>query len=394
MAGSLQYIKKYGNVSFNDMPFGEADNVAFCEISYMPFEKIVSDSFTDEPRAFDEVCRAMFSYNGNRHRSLGLMINKSVSVKMMAMAEQKRFSEMKIVACTEVFKTNPAVQFGAATYILPDGTLVVTFRGTDDSIAGWKEDCDLFLKGAIPSHALAVEYLENVAKHFDGEIIIAGHSKGGNVALYAALCCREETRNRIKGLFNNDGPGFYDNSLLRTKAYSDLLSRYNHFVPSASFIGMMLAFDKDFTTVKSKRLLGPFQHDLSTWVIDGTDLKATKLSKLAKINEVFLSGLFYRVTREQSDNFDRIADAVIGGVGQLNLTSFAKHLPSSVKGAADAWKEIDSDAKDELKETFSGTKEILKGSVKLVLNENNEEAREEAVEVLEKQRVVLSAGRI
>ena len=89
MAGSLQYIRKFGSVSFCDMPFCDADNIALCEIFYMPFEKVVSESFSDEPRAFDEVCRALFSYNGNRHRAPGLMLKKSISVKMMEMAKQK-----------------------------------------------------------------------------------------------------------------------------------------------------------------------------------------------------------------------------------------------------------------------------------------------------------------
>ncbi len=393
MAGSLQFIRKFGNVSFTEMPFGDVDNVALCEIFYMPLEKVVSDSFTDEPRPFDEACRAMFSYNGNRHRAPGIMLKKSISVKMMEMAKQKRYSEMKIVACTEVFKTNPAVQFAAATFILPDNTLVVVFRGTDDSLIGWKEDCDIFVKRSIPSHALAVNYLENVAKHFDGDIIVLGHSKGGNVALFAGLNCSEKTRSRIKALYNNDGPGFFDYSLFRTKQYADLLPRYNHLIPSSSFVGVLMAFDKDYTVVKSKRLLGPMQHDLSTWQTADSDLKTLpRASKLAKINEICLSGILYRINSEQGENFDRIASAMIEGTGQVNLTGFTKHLPSSVKGAMNTWKNFDEESREEFKGTFSGSKDIFKDSVKLVVvNERSEKAKEEVLEDLEAHRVNLSA---
>lgn len=395
MAGSLQYIKKFGNVSFTEMPFGDVDNVALCEIFYMPLEKVVSDSFSDEPRQFDEVCKAMFSYNGNRHKAPGVMLKKSISVKMMEMAKQKRYAEMKVAACTETFKTNPAVQFAAATFILPDNTLVVAFRGTDDSIIGWKEDCDIFIKRSIPSHALAVNYIENVAKHFDGDIIVIGHSKGGNVALFAGLNCCETTRARIKALYNNDGPGFFDHSQFRSAQYKQLLPRYNHFIPSSSFVGVLLAFDKDYTVVKSKRLLGPMQHDLSTWQVADSDiLTLPRASKLAKINEICLSGILYRISREQGENFDRVASALIEGTGQTSLTGFTKHLPSSVKGAVETWKSLDEEAKEELKETFSGSTEIIKDTVKLVVKENDEKVKEEVLEDFEAQRVNLNAAEL
>lgn len=392
MPGTMQYIRKFGNVSFCDMPFGDADNVALCEVTYMPFEKVVSESFTDEPRPFDEVCRAMFSYNGNRHRALGLMIKKGISVKMMEMSKQKRFSEMKIVACTETFKSNPAVQFAAATFILPDGNLVVSFRGTDDSLIGWKEDIDLFVRNTIPSHALAVEYIENVAKHFEGGITIIGHSKGGNVSLFAALNCSEETRSRIKAVYNNDGPGFYDNSPYRTKQYQDLLPRYNHFIPSSSFVGVLLAFDKDYTVVKSNRILGPTQHDLGTWQIADSDLKTLPHpSKLAKINEICLSGILYRINSDQKNNFERIATAIIEGSGQRDLIGVSKHIPSVVKNTVETWKNLDEDSKKELKDTFSGSSNIIKDTVKLVVLEDDEKAREHALEGLASQRVKVEA---
>lgn len=378
MPGSLQYIKKFGNVSFTEMPFCDVDNIALCEIFYMPLDKVVSESFTEEPRDFSEVCRAMYSYNGNRHVGPGLVLRRGISVKMMEMAKQKRYSEMKIVACTEVFKTKPAVQFGAATFILPDNTLVVTFRGTDDSIVGWKEDFDLFINHSIPSHRLAVEYLENVAKHFDGDIIVTGHSKGGNVALYAGLNCSKETRARIKVLYNNEGPGYFDNSLFRTEEYKELLPRYRHFIPHSSFIGVILAFDKDYSVVKSSRILGPMQHDLSTWQVVDSELKLVpSVSKLAKINERVLSGIIYRLSHEQAENLGRVGDALIRGMGQDNLLGVSKHLPSAVKGAVKSWKELDEEAKKELKESFEDAGDIIVDTIKQVMSE---EETEEAVE--------------
>lgn len=240
MATSIDYIKKYGDRGFAEMPFNDVDNIALCEILYMPFEHVVSDSFNEEPVPFSDACRKLFEYNGNRHVAPGLILMKKISVKMMAMANTKRFGSMKVVGCKCAFDVEPPLQFGAMTCLLPDGTCVVVFRGTDDSLIGWQEDLNLYTRKGIPSHALAVEYLENVAKHYDGDIIICGHSKGGNIALYSAVKCSEKTRQRIVRLYNNDGPGFVTDDLTTSLEYREILPNYRHFVPSNSFVGMLL----------------------------------------------------------------------------------------------------------------------------------------------------------
>ena len=140
--------------------------------------------------------------------------------------------------------------------------------------------------------------------------------------------------------------------------------------------------------VKSKRLLGPTQHDLSTWQITDCDLKTLpRPSKLARINELAFSGIMYRINREQGQNFDRVATAVIEGSGQVNLLGVSKHLPSVVKNTVKTWKSLDEDTRKEFRETFDGSKEIIMNTIKLVVNEGNEEAREEALEDLALQGV-------
>ena len=108
------------------------------------------------------------------------------------MAKYKRFTEMKVVGCTRIYKKEPAVQFEAATFLLPDGNIAVLFKGTDDTLVGWKEDFDILTKKGIPSGKLSTEYLEKVADKFDGDIIICGHSKGGFIAQYAVLFCSQK----------------------------------------------------------------------------------------------------------------------------------------------------------------------------------------------------------
>ena len=379
------FIRKYANVSFYDMPFCDADNIALCGASYIPIEKVVSADFDAEPLPYREACDRYFAYTGYKHVPIGLVLTKAYSIRLMNMSRTKRYSEMKIVACTESFGEYPALQFGAATYLLPDGKIVVVYRGTDDTLVGWKEDLDIYTKKGIPSQPLGVEYLEKVAAKFDGDIIVCGHSKGGNVAQYSALNCSEETRKRIVKLYNNDGPGFFNWDFLETKAYADLLPNYKHYVPQASLVGMLLAHDDDYTVVKSKMPIGPLQHDLSTWGINGTTPVTCKdLNKLGKITDLVFYRLFFGVDGKQAVCFDKVMETVMYSTGQRGLLGFSKHIPSSIKNAAAEYKKIDSETKEVFGKTFSAFGSIVKDAVIEVSKGKFETVKERAAKYVPK----------
>lgn len=370
MANANKFIQDYGDISFTEKPFCDADNVALCRMFYTPIEKVAPNNFSDEPMAFDEVCNRMYAYNGYKHKAVGLILTKGISVSLMEMSRCRRYAEMKVVACTETFRAKPAVQFGAATLILPDGTIVVLFRGTDDTLAGWKEDVDLYSKKGMPSQKLAVEYLDKAAKAFDGDIIVCGHSKGGNVALYSALNCDKSVRDRIKYLYNNDGPGFHSFDFINSDAYKELLPRYKHYVPDCSLVGMLLAHDDDYTPIKSSRLLGPTQHDLGSWQIKDGDLIAKDdIRFLAKVTDIVLLQLIFGSTDAEVDALDKTLDLIIEATGAKGLLDFAQNVTSAVKGVKEAWATFDDDTKGLLKEFISGALDIFKGAVEAVRNE-------------------------
>lgn len=379
MPGIYEYIEQCGAKTFDEVPFGDADNLTLCQIFYMPFEQVVSASFDDMPVPFAQAVNTLFAKRGYHHQKLGLMIPKDASVNMMRMAVQPRFSALKIAAVKEVFETNPAVQFAAGTFLLPDGTAVIIYRGTDDSITGWKEDLDICVRKGIPSYALALDYLEKVSKAFDGDIIICGHSKGGHLGLYAALNTKKEIRDRIKGIYNNDGPGYYDYNVFQSDAYPDILPRYRHLVPHSSFVGMMLSHDYDYTAVRSSKHLGPMQHDMASWQIaDGNVVTQSDVDILAKLTDVTLSDIVSRVTDAQGAVVDYVANVLIEATGESNLTDLAKHAVSAVGGAVNAWKELAPDTKETFLGTFKGAGKILVKNIRHIKEKTVPDAAKEA----------------
>lgn len=371
------YIKNYGDTTFTAKGFTDADNVAMCYMYYMPIEKVVSSGLDDQPMPFDEVCNKLFALRGNKHQPVGLVLTKDISVQTMKMASKKRYAQMKVVGATDVFGQEPAVQFNAATFLLPDGTIVVMFRGTDDTLVGWKEDFDILFKESIPSHKLATDYLEAVAEKFDGDIIVCGHSKGGYVAQYGALFCKKEVRDRIVRLYNNDGPGFQSYDYLSTDAYKEMLPKYRHFVPQSSLIGMMLCHDDDYTVVRSKRISGPLQHDLSTWQFNGDKLKIENdLSPLGKVNDLMMYNLVSNLSAEQSKAFDTVLTKFINGGKPDGLLDLKNDIVDTVKTGKIIAESFDEKTQKDFESVMPGLRDAIKNAGKDVQNGNFKTVKE------------------
>lgn len=389
MANVMDYIKNYGDKSFCDVPFDEADNVALCGMYYMPFDTVVSSSFDEEPMPFAQASDEIFAARGYKHEPVGLVLLKNISEQMVEMAKQKRYREMKIVAAVRVYEKEPAVQFEAATFLLPDGKIVVLFKGTDDTLIGWKEDFDILTQKGIPSNQLSIDYLENVAKHFDGNIIICGHSKGGFIAQYASLYCSKEVRDRIECVYNNDGPGFWNDSFLSTEEYAQMLPKYKHYVPQSSFIGMMLSHDYDFTVVKSKAVLGPIQHDLATWQFDGRKLvKVDDLTAIGKINDGVLHDLVENLDQEQEKVLDEVMTKVIGGVDQNGLLDVKDNIIPSLKGGAEAWRSIDKETQIKFLKIFAKAPAVIHKNNTMVIKESEKKRQEWLAETIKNIRTI------
>lgn len=370
MAGTKEYIEEYGDIGFDQRPFCDADAVALCEVFYMPFEDVVSTSFDEKPKDFSVACNELFALKNYKHKGLGLMITAAPSKRMMEMANKKRFSQIKIVAVQGVNSSSPAIQYCAGTFILPDSTIVVIFRGTDDSVAGWVEDFEMILKKNSKAYSLALDYVENVSKRFGSNIIICGHSKGGHIALYTATKCSQEARDKIVGIYNNDGPGYHDYGLFHLNTYNEILPVYNHFLPSASLVGLIMCHDNDYKVVKSSRYLGALQHDLGTWNIENGNLVyLDDLDFIGKLTDYWMSKVTSGITDEYSAAIVLVITVIAAGFGEETLTLVLKNAKKSISGAYKSYKEIDFITKEIFKEALKGGGKLLVETAKFAKNQ-------------------------
>ena len=184
---------------------------------------------------------------------------------LLAATASPRFREIRMTCYVSEFDPIEEKQFSAVSYILPDNTTYIAFRGTDDTLVGWKEDLSLAFVFPVPSQIRALEYLLDAAKRFGGKLLVGGHSKGGNLAVYSALAAPQSVQCRIIHIYDHDGPGFKEGTL-DSEGYQRIEDRIKKTVPQSSLIGMLLEGHKKYTVVESGRI-GVMQHDPFSWKV-------------------------------------------------------------------------------------------------------------------------------
>jgi hypothetical protein len=143
--------------------------------------------------------------------------------------------------------------------------MLVVYRGTDMTLIGWKESFNMSFITSIPSQKEAVSYLDKTARRFRYPLIIAGHSKGGNLAIYAAAFCSKRTQRRITVIYSNDAPGFHK-QVIESEDYQSICPRIRSFIPQSSLVGMLFEHGETPMVIKSVAN-GPMQHSLCSWEV-------------------------------------------------------------------------------------------------------------------------------
>ena len=259
----FDYLKWRNDVSLRAAPFNEIDNVVLSYLAYADFGELLQE---EKRRVSIETCFKRFckKHDLANVRESKLFIERA-PLLLEDMVCGARFRGTKVVHFREVFDKEKVQQFAALVFLLPDGTKYVSFRGTDLSITGWKEDFLMSFTAETEGAKEAVSYLNEVAACVEGDLILGGHSKGGNFAMFAAAFAEDAVKERIRKVYNNDGPGFRE-EIVRSAAYRELLPKITNIVPQTSIIGRLLSNEAAHTVVKSTAA-GIFQHDVTTWEV-------------------------------------------------------------------------------------------------------------------------------
>jgi hypothetical protein len=268
MSDIFDYLKWRGDLSFSTVPMCEVDALIFAELSYVDLGGYVPSKISGQRVSLKNAARRYFDSYRGKEISLGKFLPDSIITLLRAAAESKRFSETQVFGYRNVLDEEQGKQFCAITFLIDDGTYCVTFRGTDDSILGWKEDFRMSFRREIPAQTHALRYLERIALAnaipTGRKMVVCGHSKGGNLAVWSAIHAPKVVRDSIKAVYNFDGPGFlYD--VKSSEGYRDIEKRLHTVVPECSIVGMFFYDGAHYRAVKSSAR-GLYQHDAMSWL--------------------------------------------------------------------------------------------------------------------------------
>jgi hypothetical protein len=268
MANIFDYLSWRGDLTFEHSAFNPVDNIIFSQLTYLSWDGIVPGP--DEGTEITvEQAAAIYARKLADNTLHGPVLFKEDPSLIEVLSQTDRFKNCKLYNYVNQVDIVLEKQFAALCINLGASTLIA-YRGTDVSIVGWKEDFKMNFSDAIPAQIEAVAYLEKVAGKTTGPLLLGGHSKGGNLAIYAASSCTRETQNRINVIYSNDAPGFHSR-FFESDGFREVRQRIYSFVPQTSVIGLLFEHGNDYAVIKSTQK-GIFQHDQYTWEITHNDM--------------------------------------------------------------------------------------------------------------------------
>ena len=354
MGTVFDYLKKYGKYTFEQMPMTEVDSLALCQLSYLKFDGMVPGLQEGAPGVTLE---SLAAHPDREKLFADVRFEKPNRALFEGMLAGRRFGGMKLNYYVNLVEEEFETQFSAVTFLLEGGMPYVAFRGTDETIVGWKEDFNMAFLSPVPGQAFSVKYLEEAAGRFQEPFFLGGHSKGGNLAVYSAMNCGVSFQDRILRVYSMDGPGVRP-EVLEEGGYDRIAGKVVKILPTSSLVGMLFESHMHFQVVKS-RAFGLLQHDPFTWQVKANHLvKANDLYERRRLMDNDLNQWILSLNEEQLRTFVDTLYQVITASQADNLIDFTAQWKKSINGVIAALKEVDQETVEILKEMVRSLLEI------------------------------------
>ncbi len=370
MANIHDYLIWRGDVPFSVSPFNEVDGLVLSELAYADFHGVVPEG--GERVTIEEARRLFWEKHTKEEIMAQDSYTKTAPFLLDGMAGKARFGGTAMAYYYDVIDTDEDIQLAAVTFYLPDGTAFVAFRGTDDTVVGWKEDFILSYMPETEGQRRAAQYLN---RHFSGQTLllrVGGHSKGGNLAMFAAIKAEPQVRRQIIAVYNNDGPGFLK-EFTETDAYRDMLPRIICTVPEKAVIGTLLT-NKAYQHVVKSTASGIYQHDGFSWQVLGTRFVETE--KRTEGSVVLESTLHQWLSEQSEENRRMFVNTLFGlleSTGKATIGEIKGDIPGSLLSMKKMLETMQKEQRDTIWNMLvqffmAGSDTLLQGTKKALLS--------------------------
>ncbi len=364
--------------TFSEKPLSVVDSLVLSQLCYMNMTGVVP-SLTDDARpvTIQQLYRAEYFEQYIK----GIFMPNQTKKLLEKLCCSPRYRDVKVNWFVKTDDLDQEKQFSAVTFMLPNGENYVAFRGTDDSINGWKEDFNMFFMDTIPGQISAINYLRIVAWKTQGPIYIGGHSKGGNLSLYAGSFAPDEVQERIITVFNHDGPGL-SKGLLTKDGYTDVTHKVNTTLPHESVVGLLFS-DGNYNVVASRRV-GLLQHDTFAWEIhDGEFIYEKKVKPGSNKLVDSMHRLMDSFDVEERELFVETVFEIIYSAGATTLGEFPSMVMANRDKISRTMKNLPPETQENLKSVMGELVRIVAGKTFALPEKEAEKLNETLAKITE-----------
>ncbi|MEE8856577.1 MAG: Mbeg1-like protein [Lactobacillus sp.] len=312
----LTYLEWRGDIPLDKSPFNEIDALVLAIFSYLNLEDYIPAG--KKYVTLDSAAKKYFAKEEHERDA------SQYQQLFRLMSEADRFKKAKLSHFNTTLTDQS--QFSAVKVVLEDDTHFVAFRGTDDTLVGWKEDFEISFK-ETRAQTMSVRYMTKILNEDSASYILGGHSKGGNLAEYAAIHLASQYHDRIKAVYTFDSPGLADE--VSGDCNGDYLKRILHrYVPDYSIIGRLFEPKDIEPTIVYSTNGNLAQHDTYSWQIKGHQFVTRKRpNSESRIYNQLISQWIGEAKLDErealtNDLFDALAASGSTKINQLDKNGF------------------------------------------------------------------------
>lgn len=343
MNNIIDYLDWRCDVPLSVDPFNEVDNLILSELAYIDLSDIVPADGSPVP--LENVCARYFESHTHEEVLSGKSFSGKAPLLMEKMLSGARFRSTSLWRYLDETDSEKEIQLAAVTFLLPDKSAYIAFRGTDGTLVGWKEDFYFSFSPATEGQKRAVDYLEEIAGAYGGVLRAGGHSKGGNLAVYAASTCDIDVQDRMAAVYSNDGPGFKED-IIASEGYRRMLPKIVSIVPDMSIIGLLLTSLTEHRVVRSGNS-GIMQHDGFSWSVVRNRFESAALSDISLLVERSLSDWLSQMDDAERRSLTEIVFSLFESTGAESFSEMGRQKWKSAESILSALKNMPKEKQQE-----------------------------------------------
>lgn len=351
MANIFDYLEWRGDLSFECSGFNEVDNLILSVLAYVEYEGLAAG---EAGAGVTTLSDAAGYFRTHEFKSPAFRDNpffNQIPELLQKASATVRFGGAVLSGYVNQVDFENSNQFSAVVFTVAPRIHYIAYRGTDDTLAGWKEDFEMSFRSEVPAQKQAAEYLESAAEKLEGTLYLGGHSKGGNLAVYAATHISDGLRDRLAGIYNNDGPGFQAD-VIQSEGYQAVLGRISTFVPKSSVVGMLLEHGEEYKVVGSTGI-GIMQHNAVNWEVKGPSfVYEHELTRNSRNLDKALRSWLGNLTSEKKAYFVDALFEIIQAAGAQTVSELTREKLSALDAMVKTFKNMDAEHQAMLKETI------------------------------------------